>query len=597
MLENGLERHYAAVDIETKGLIVGGVIPPILCVSIATDDRVEECLPWSEETKATLQRVFDTYIPIFHNASFDVRILRDAGLCIDRYIDTMILSYVWHPGGGHRLEDWGWKLEFPKLEKPWEGDYPEVYSEALHDYCLQDARLTLQTFYELRKLFVVDTRAAKLAKTIETPFADIIMEMEANGLCVDISKLQELDTKLQSRLAEIEAELTQMCPLVPYKMKHLVNRMKDESGHVYDGEVVVEGKLRHQYRALEPFCHTKATHKIHLLKQSGWEPTEFTKRGEPVTDAETLSALPGRAAELLLEAAKLSKLLSTFVTNFGKLVVKRGDVYRLYGSFNQCVTVTGRLSSSKPNLQNIPSRGEMGSLIRGLFIAPPGHLLIDGDLSNIEARILAFVLWKVCGDDALVKVFQDGGDFHSYNQERWKLEQRVHAKTVLFSIVYGAGAGTVAARTGKTLEEAEAILEQVAESTPSIAKAKAILINKCRNDKGVIHTLFGRRLCYPAIMAKSSEARARAERQIFNAIIQGTSADILKRLTLEALPLIRNSSAKILLELHDEMLLECREDRAEELAQDLTKIFNTDLLRPVPVLAEFRTGQTWKDAH
>jgi DNA polymerase-1 len=248
------------------------------------------------------------------------------------------------------------------------------------------------------------------------------------------------------------------------------------------------------------------------------------------------------------------------------------------------------------NLQNIWSSGEIGDTIRSLVTAPPGYKIVDIDLSNIEARVLAHYLSKVFGFNMLSEEFaKPDADLHQANANAWGCS-RPEAKTLLFALLYGAGPGKIAIQLGCTLDHAKTLIEGVYAGMP-IKQLKEMLWKTCRQRKGIIYTAMGRRLYYPHINSKDFSKRSQAERQTFNALLQGSAADVLKILTLSILPFAHGVCAFLAGSIHDELLFYCPEAQAPRLAEYLTEQFKAPLLSHCPIAGEAKIGNTWLEVH
>lgn len=247
------------------------------------------------------------------------------------------------------------------------------------------------------------------------------------------------------------------------------------------------------------------------------------------------------------------------------------------------------------NLQNLWRDGEIGATIRSLITVPPGYHIVGSDLSNIEARVLAHYLSLVFGFTALADAFTQGVDFHQVNADLWGCT-RPQAKLLLYALLYGAGIKKIALGLGVSDKEAKAIIDKVYDGMP-IQDLKEKLWESCRKRKGVIYTCLGRRLYYPHINARDHEKRAKAERQTFNALLQGGAADILKVLTLKALPTAHTMGAYLAASIHDELLFYCPEKNVEGLKLWLDETFKTPLLSHCPIKGEAKSGMSWLEVH
>jgi len=585
--------NYISIDVETAGLIRKGKVPPLLCVGYARDDGKNGVLKAQELDQ--LKELANGHIAVFHNASFDVPVLSYYGQTFTDYEDTQLMSYVLNPGGQHSLESWGVTLENRKHEKPWKGDYPTEYSNQLATYCRQDARLTLELFHYLKYKLMNDERAFNFYNNVELPYSCVIQEMEATGLYVDSNGLQKLRAELEIEVSRISSQLRSACPRVPGTIKYYKNEHPNKVppdwkyyGQMPDGT--------YKYQIIVPFNPNSNDHKAYALKKVDKVKLEATTAsGKPKVDSATLEEIGTPFAQKLVELGKINKIISGFLIPLSEYQDEKGFVR---GNFNQTVTLTGRLSSSNPNLQNIPRRGELGSKMRQLITVPDDNtVIVNGDLSNIEARVLAWMLYEYVGDSSLANKFINKEDFHSDNAASWDIS-RDDAKTVLFAIVYGATEHRISKVLKISLSEARQFIKKLERKMPSLFELRDLVIEGCINHKGVLHSLFGRRLVYPEITSKNKWERSAAERQIFNAYIQGTAGDILKSLTLNSMQHIRFYGARIAASVHDEVLIYCPKESADELINVLNTIFNDDkILAPVPIVAEFRQGKTWKESH
>lgn len=236
--------------------------------------------------------------------------------------------------------------------------------------------------------------------------------------------------------------------------------------------------------------------------------------------------------------------------------------------------------------------------MRSLITVPNDELVIvNGDLSNIEARILAWMLDYYTEDSSLAEIFINNQDFHSSNAQAWGVERDV-AKTLLFAILYGATEFRIAKTLKVSVREAKQFIRKLQKALPAVFELKEMVIDGCREHKGILHSLLGRRLVYRNIFSEDTKERAYAERQIFNAYIQGSAGDILKYLTIKSMPWIEHYNARIAAAVHDEILVYSPSENAEALVEKLNEVFNDkELIAPVPVVAEFRYGKTWKEVH
>jgi len=555
---------------------------------------------WDDKAKKIIQEVADNYIVIFHNSSFDHAVLRKHGIKFNKYHDTMLMHYVLNPGRSHSLEFCGDSLSTPKMDKPWVGAYPTEVNDSLLEYCANDAYVTLKLFFDLKEKLEEDKEAAGLYSNIELPFSLVIQEMEETGLAIDVAEAQKFSNEVEKWKKEILVACKEMVGLVPGAVLSF-KKMKphDERPDLtfLREEVDESGKcsnfLFQSWVEFNPGSTKQSAYA--LQKLYNWKPTSQTPKGAWQVNQEVLEGLDYPLAVLLSEYSKLDTIIGTFLEPFIEHVTDNGVVH---GNFNQCITLTGRLSSSKPNLQNIPRQGELGDRMRSLITVPNSDTkLIDGDLSNIEARVLAFYMLLICEDDSLAKLFINGENFHTSNSQAWDVS-RDEAKKILFGKIYGQGVNSLAKQLRCSIQHAKKLVANIDSKCPALQELIDITINHARENGGVIHSLMGRRHVYPDLLSNNYVKRARAERQVFNALIQGSSADIMKFLGLMSLPMLSEYTAKMAANAHDEAIIYAPASGAEELSGNLTTLWSSSqLISPIPIQAVFHVGNTWKEAH
>jgi DNA polymerase-1 len=317
------------------------------------------------------------------------------------------------------------------------------------------------------------------------------------------------------------------------------------------------------------------------------------------TDAEVLEALAPQyeIARKILEWRELAKFKGTYIDVLPRLADKDG---RVHTSFNQCVTATGRLSSSEPNLQNIPVRGEWAKKLRGAFISDDGYVLISADYSQIELRVLA----HISEDPALIEAFQKGEDIHALTAsslfgvplEEVTEELRRKGKTVNFGIVYGISEFGLAKELGISEKEAKEYIEQYFQKFPKVKEYVNRTIEEAK-EKGYVRTIFGRKRPLPELLSSNKMVREFGKRAAINAPVQGTAADLIKLAMVRIHKRIKEMGlpAKLLLQVHDELLIETRKDVKEEAKQILKEEMENVYPLVVPLVVKIGEGNSWEE--
>lgn len=577
--------EYIVIDLETTGLIEKGVIPGIVCYSWC-DSEGSGALP----DITNLPLVIGDKTPVFHNAKFDVPILRYHGIEIDEYHDSMLMSYVLDTSLKHNLRACAERVGSEKLVYDWAGDIGWSYE--LAKYAEQDAIATWEVFKNLAPLILQDKDNWNIY-SLELNFLERIIEYEKNGLPVDTAEAARYRNELELEINVLKREVTKKYPKVPSKKLKTYKKEHPELEQFFHSH---PSEKEWNYQLNELFNYNSVHHKSWILQQEGWKPTEFSKTGTPKLDAAIIASIKDKypTAQIFQDLSGLHKTLTTFVL----ALLNNRDVNEfVHTSVNQTVTRTGRLSSSKPNVQNLPSRGETGDRIRSLIKAPKGYVIIGADLSNIEARVLAYYLEIKCHDSYLADVFRSGADFHDTNAASWDLERDM-AKKVLYLTLYGGGAQKLADSAGISLAEAEAIFDKFNAALPSVNKLKN-LAKGFVEKHGYIRTLLGRHVRYPLIWSRSEEEVAKVHRQSFNALLQGSAADIIKTLSNQVAHLHTLYDVKGLIQVHDENLwLSKNDERVEKFMNEASEIWNScELLGNLPIVAEFKMGATWHSVH
>jgi len=532
-----------------------------------------------------------------HNLKYDILVLRRAGVELRGVaFDSMVASHLVDPSrSSHAMDPLALALlhrtTTPISELIGKGKKQRTFDavplEEASEYAAEDADVSLQLHDALApEIERLGMRC--LLEEVETPLVEILAELQWNGVQVDAMELDRQAERLQARIAALRSQIL------------------EEAGRDFNPD---------SPKQLAEVLFNKPDAEPPGL---GLRPRRKTKTGYS-TDVEVLEALaadPGastRVPELILEHRSLTKLVGTYLVALKEAI--HPETGRIHASFNQTVAATGRLSSSDPNLQNIPIRTEVGREIRRAFVAPQGRVLIGADYSQIELRLLA----HLARDEALIEAFCAGEDIHrqvaaqihGVSPEEVTSEQRSGAKMVNFGIVYGVTPYGLARRLGVTSDAASSIIEGYKRRFSGITTFLAECVAKAEAD-GYVETMLGRRRPIPQVASRHQQERALGERMAINSVVQGSAADLIKlamvdlhvRLCeraghlrtargMQEAPEIEG--VMMLLQIHDELVFEAPQEQAEEtLALVKTRMERAMDLR-VPLVVEARASRTWFD--
>jgi DNA polymerase-1 len=504
-----------------------------------------------------------------HNAKFDMITLARHGVWVEglRY-DTMIAAYLLNPGRrGLGLKDMAFELlgviMTPITDLIGTGKQQitmaQVPMRDAAEYAGADADMTLRLYYALEPQLRARELDA-LMNDVETPLVPVLARMEIAGILLDPEFLRRLGGELDTQLRALETD-------------------------IYDA-------VGHQFNVNS----TKQLGDV-LFAELKLPASRRTKTGYSV-DAESLENLRGMhaAVDNLLEYRQLSKLKSTYVD--GLLQLMEPDTHRVHTSFNQTIASTGRLSSSNPNLQNIPVRTEVGRRIRRAFLADPGMQLLAADYSQIELRILA----HITHEPSLVSAFEEDEDIHSATASQlFKValddvtpDQRRLAKTVNFAVLYGQSAFGLARVTGMSNSEAAEFIRNYEKTFPLVRKYVEDTLFQARTE-GFVQTLLGRKRYMPDMAGLQVAQRQAAEREAINMPIQGTNADMIKIAMIHLDDAIRERKlrARMILQVHDELVLETPDGEIPEVVDLVRQCMVSALTLSVPVKVEMKAGRNW----
>ncbi len=508
------------------------------------------------------------------NVKYDQHVLANHGLPLDGVAhDTLLESYVLEAHRPHDMDNLAWRhlnvRTIAYAEVAGKGakqiGFDQVSIADATAYAAEDADITLQLHRSLHPRVAADPKLDHIYTTIEMPVRQILFEMEREGVMLDTALLAAQSAELGAKVMALEDQAYRLAgqPFNLASPKQL-------------GEILFD-KM-----------------KLPTLRK--------TATGQPSTDEEVLTELAADypLPKVLLEHRSLSKLKSTYTDKLPQMVNPRTG--RVHTTFSQATAVTGRLASSDPNLQNIPVRTAEGRRIREAFIAPPGHVIVSADYSQIELRIMA----HLSGDPALVKAFHEGADIHRATAADIfgvpvadvTTDQRRYIKAVNFGLIYGMGAFGLAQQLGIERGAAQQFIDQYFQKYPGVATYMQATREFAR-EHGYVETVFGRRLWLPDIKAAGGPRRAGAERAAINAPMQGTAADLVKLAMIAVRDWIRNAglATKLVLQVHDELVLEVPESELAGVKRELPLRMTGIAGLSVPLVVDVGAGPNWERAH
>ncbi|MEK8089523.1 DNA polymerase I [Thermithiobacillus plumbiphilus] len=508
------------------------------------------------------------------NFKYDLRVLTRHGIHLQGIArDTMLESYVLDSTQSHDLDSQAEKrlqhqcISFAEVAG--KGRQRVLFSQVAVDtaiaYAAEDADVCYRLDSVLWPQLEAEERLKALFKQVEMPLVPVLARMEDAGVRIDPAPLALLSEELAASMAAIEGQA------------HAI--------------------------AAQPFNINSPKQIQEILFDKLQIPvTKKTPGGAPSTSEEVLSALAENyeLPRLILEYRSLSKLKSTYADALPRMIDPATG--RVHTSFHQAVTSTGRLSSSDPNLQNIPARTQQGRRIRQAFVAAPGHLLISADYSQIELRIMA----HLSGEPRLLKAFAEGEDVHTATAaeifgvapEAVDGEQRRRAKAVNFGLIYGMSAFGLARELKIDRNEAQRYVDRYFERYPGVRRYMDSMREQAR-EKGYVETLFGRRLYVPDIHSSNANRRNYAERTAINAPMQGTAADLIKlaMIAVDAWLAADPARGRMILQVHDELVLEVPEAMVGEAREALPRLMCGVAQLAVPLESSVGVGANWEAAH
>lgn len=581
LLQNLLTKEIFSLDTETTG--TDPITAELVGMSFSYAENQAFYVP-VPANRAEAQKIVNEFRPAFEkegtlkvgqNIKYDMLVLGNYGAEVrGPLFDTMVAHYVLQPELRHNMDYLAeiylhyQTIHIDELIGPkgkGQKNMRDLAPESIYKYACEDADVTLKLKNILEKE-LKENGAEKLFYEIEMPLVPVLAYMERNGVRVDTEALKQTSEHFTARMNQIENEVHQLAG-----MDFNIASPKQV------GEVLFD-KLRITEKAKK------------------------TKTGQYVTSEEVLESLRGKHEIVgkILEHRGLKKLLGTYIDALPLLINK--ETGKIHTSFNQTVTATGRLSSSNPNLQNIPIRNEDGKEIRKAFIPDDGCEFFSADYSQIELRIMA----HLSGDANMIEAFREGDDIHAATAAKvYKIgidevtrEQRSKAKTANFGIIYGISVFGLAERMNVDRKEAKELIDGYFETYPQIKEYMDKSIEIARQ-QGYIETVFGRKRYLPDINSRNAVVRGYAERNAINAPIQGSAADIIKVAMVRIFQRFQSESirSKMILQVHDELNFSVLPEEKEKVQQIVIEEMENAYRMQVPLRADCGWGSNWLQAH
>ncbi len=524
-----------------------------------------------------LRPVFENenIVKVGHNLKFDIQVLKTYGIDVKgNFFDTMLAHYLLEPDMRHKM-DYLSETYLEYKPEPIENLIGEkgknqrtmrsVPQDQIKEYAVEDADIT----FRLKGVFeekLAEANLTELAFNIEMPLLKVLGDMERAGVALDEKSLKNYAVILREDILKLEGEI-----------------------HSLAGQ---------EFNIASP----KQLGDILFLRLKLDDKAKKTKTKQFSTNEETLVRLADKHPIInkVLEYRGFKKLLSTYVETLPELI--NPTTGRIHTSYNQAVAATGRLSSNNPNLQNIPIRDASGREIRKAFIPEKGKIYFSADYSQIELRLMA----HLSGDKGMVADFVGGQDIHAataakifgVKNEEVTREMRTRAKTANFGIIYGISAFGLGQRLNISRTEAKALIDGYFQSYPGVKKFMDLSIEMGR-DNGYVTTMFGRRRYLRDINSRNAMLRSNAERNAINAPIQGSAADIIKVAMINIYKKLEegNLNAKMILQVHDELIFEVLESDLESLKAMVIEEMESAVKLKVPLIVDYGTGHNWLEAH
>lgn len=580
-LQNILTKKIFSLDTETTGTDPISAQLVGMSFSYAENQAVYVPVPADRDQALKIVNKFKSLLEneetlkVGQNIKYDMLVLGNYGITVSGpMFDTMIAHYVLQPELRHGMDylaEIYLKYDTIKIEEligpkgKGQKNMRDLSPTQVYKYACEDADVTLKLKNILEKE-LVENGVEQLFYTIEMPLVPVLAYMERNGVRIDTEALKETSRHFTARMHQIEEEVHQLAG-----MEFNIASPKQVGEVLFDRLKIVEKAKK-------------------------------TKTGQYVTSEEVLESLKGKHEIVgkILEHRGLKKLLGTYIDALPQLI--NPHTGKIHTSFNQTVTATGRLSSSNPNLQNIPVRNEDGKEIRKAFIPDDGCEFFSADYSQIELRIMA----HLSGDPHMIEAFQKGQDIHAataakiYKEklEDVTREQRSKAKTANFGIIYGISVFGLAERLNVDRKEAKELIDGYFENYPKVKEYMDHSIQIAR-EKGYIETIFKRKRYLPDINSRNAVVRGYAERNAINAPIQGSAADIIKVAMINIYRRFKeeNIKSKMILQVHDELNFSVLPEEKEKVQQIVISEMESAYKMKAPLLADCGWGKNWLEAH
>ena len=532
---------------------------------LSLSDTLARLKPWFEDASRA---------KVAQNAKYDMHVLANHGIRVAGVLhDTLLQSYVLESHKPHDMDSMAMRhlgvktITYEEVAGKGAGQigFDQVSVETATQYSAEDADITLQLHLSLSPQVSADEKLARVYRDIEMPVMPVLLAMERHGVLIDSRRLEAQSAELGQKMLVLEKEAHELAGQ-PFN----VNSPKQLQ------EILFE------------------KHGLPVIKK--------TPSGTPSTDEEVLEqlALDHPLPKRILDYRGLSKLKSTYTDKLPRMVNPRTG--RVHTNYGQAIAVTGRLSSTEPNLQNIPVRTAEGRRIREAFIAPEGHRILSADYSQIELRIMA----HLSSDEALLKAFREGADVHRATAaeifgiatDQVSSEQRRYAKVINFGLIYGMSAFGLASQLGIERSAAQQYMDRYFMRYPGVADYMQRTRQAAR-ESGFVETVFGRRLYLPDIRAQNQGRRQGAERAAINAPMQGTAADLIKlaMVSVQNWLVGKALGTKLVMQVHDELVLEVPEAEIDLVREHVPQLMAAVAELAVPLEADVGVGANWEEAH